>query len=113
MRPHTRKRRRPVRRRRLLAIAMVVIAMAAIAMVATHRVAMAPTMPSASAAQDLRKTLNGVTLTEDQMVFTVATKNPDGSISRRDVIGRQQAEQLVQSNDTDSLTKGKEHGVER
>jgi hypothetical protein len=89
--------------------AIAVIGIVGAHVVTSHRLA----APSPSASDKERTGLKGVALTDDHMHFNVATKNPDGSISFREVVGRQQAERLVRSTENGNLTSGKERGVER
>ena len=58
--------------------------------------------------------IEGLRLGDDQMTFTVATRNADGTVSIQHANGKTQAEQKVRDNAAPrGLVAGKERALER
>lgn len=57
--------------------------------------------------------MEGLRLSDDQMVFSVATRKPDGTISTQEVVGRHAAKRVVTKAAQPVLKVGKETRDER
>jgi hypothetical protein len=57
--------------------------------------------------------LSGLKLGDDQMTFTVATRNADGTVSVEHAAGTRDAKRLVQTGEQGGIIAGKERLLER
>jgi hypothetical protein len=55
----------------------------------------------------------GLRLSDDQMTYTVATRNADGSVTMSHAVGKKAATQLVQQAGPGGIVAGKEQRLER
>jgi len=118
---YSQKNRKPARRRTALAVSVVVAAIGIFVVINRPRPAPPTTtskVPLTQRIESQRQLVSpdgftGLALTDEEMHFRVAVRNPDGSIGVQDAPGRLAAERLVRASQNGNLTGGKEHGVER